>query len=148
VRRAAVVLTVALPLAAADLLWKQVATTPPWAYHPRGPGWLFVCLTLVAGALLTARRSSRLAAVAAGIMAGGLLGNVLSASWNDLRVPDPIIVLSRHGGVAFNLADVFTTVGILALTAMLAHALVRNRHLVASRAEAQAAVRRVTQRRG
>jgi lipoprotein signal peptidase len=125
-----------------------MATTPSWAYHPRGPGWLLVCLSLVAVALVTARRSSLVAAFAAGIMAGGLLGNVLSASWNDLRVPDPIIVFSRHGGIAFNLADVFTTVGILALTTMIAHALVRNRHLVATREEARAAVRRVTQRRG
>jgi hypothetical protein len=147
VHRAAVVLVVALPLAGADLVWKHIAVTPAWAYHPRGPGWMFLCLFLVVGALLSAGRASFVAAIAAGIMAGGVLGNVLSAAWNGLRVPDPIIVLSQHGGIAFNLADVFTTVGILALTAMLAQALVRNRHLLASRQEALAAVQRVTQRR-
>lgn len=81
-------------------------------------------------------------------MAGGVLGNVLSAAWNDLRVPDPIIVdPSPNSVIAFNLADVFTSAGILVLTGALAAALVRHRELLASRQEARAAVRRALRRR-
>jgi lipoprotein signal peptidase len=133
VRRVALILAVALPLAAADLVWKHFATTPEWAYHARGLGWLFLSLALVAGALAVARLPSLVAAIAAGVMAGGVLGNALSAAWNGLRVPDPIIVVARPGVIAFNLADVFTSSGIMALTLALSVALVRNRNLLRAR---------------
>ena len=146
--RTALVLAVALPLAAADLVWKHVATTPPWAYHPRGPGWLALSIALVGVALAAARLPSLLAILAAGATAGGVLGNVLSAAWNDLRVPDPIIVdPSPTSVIAFNLADVFTSAGILALTGSFAAALVRHRHLLTSRQDVQAAVWRAVRRR-
>jgi len=143
VHRVALVLIVALPLAAADLVWKQLATTPAWAYHARSPGWLALSLGLVAGALLAARLRSIVSVVAAGVMAGGVLGNALSAAWNGLRVPDPIIVMpGQRAVIAFNLADVFTTVGILSLTAALAGVLFRNRDLLPTHAEARVALRR------
>ena len=146
--RSALVLAVALPLAAADLLWKHVAATPPWAYHPRGVGWFTLCVLLMGVAFAAARLSSLLAVLAAGVMAGGLLGNLLSAAWNDLRVPDPIIVVpSPTAVIAFNLADVFTSTGILALTGALAAALVRHRHVLPTRQEARAAVQRAARRR-
>jgi lipoprotein signal peptidase len=136
VHRAALVLTVALPLAAADLVWKHLATTPAWAYHPRGLAWLGLSLGLVGAALLAARLRSLGSVVAAGVMAGGVLGNAISAAWNNLRVPDPIIVMpGRDAVIAFNLADVFTTIGILTLTAGLAGAIVRHRHLLPTRDE-------------
>ena len=148
VPRSALVLAIALPLAAADLLWKHVATTPAWAYHPRGLAWLALSVALVGVAFAAARLSSRLAVLAAGVMTGGLLGNVLSAAWNDLRVPDPIIVVHASTGViAFNLADAFTSTGILALTAALAMALVRHRHVLPTRQEAGAMVQRAARRR-
>jgi len=130
VHRAALVLIVALPLAAADLVWKHLATTPDWAYHPRGLGWLALSVGLVGAALVAARLRSLSSVVAAGVMAGGVLGNAISAAWNNLRVPDPIIVMpGRNAVIAFNLADVFTTIGILTLTAGLAGAIVRHRNL-------------------
>ena len=145
--RAALVLVVALPLVAADLVWKHVATTPPWAYHPRGVGWLVLSLALVGAALVAGRLPSVVSILAAGVMAGGVLGNVLSASWNGLRVPDPIIVPSQRAVIAFNLADVFTSIGILTLTGVLSVALVRNRHLLPTRDQARAALQRASRGR-
>jgi hypothetical protein len=147
VHRAAIDLSVALPLAAADLVWKHVATTPSWAYHARGVGWLVLSVVLMAAALAAASFSSLLVAVAAGVMVGGVLGNVLSATWNGLVVPDPIIVLSPHAVIAFNLADVFASTGILALTGALAAALLRNRHVLPTRQEARAALQRASRGR-
>jgi lipoprotein signal peptidase len=128
--RQATVLAVALPLAVADLVWKGVATTPAWAYHPRSPGWLLLCLLLVIGALVVVRVPSAVVPLAAGLLAGGVLGNALSAAWNGLRVPDPIIAVAGTSVIAFNLADVFTLIGIISLTSALAVALIRHRHLL------------------
>ena len=75
-------------------------------------------------------------------MVGGVLGNVLSAAWNGLAVPDPIIVFSPHAVIAFNLADVFASIGILTLTGVLATALIRNRHVLSTREDARAALQR------
>ena len=139
--RVALVLVVALPLAAADLVWKHVATTPQWAYHARSPGWLALSIGLVGGALLASRLPSAVSLLAAGVMAGGVLGNALSAAWNGLRVPDPIIVMpGQRAVIAFNLADVFTTVGILSLTTALAVTVLRNRHTLPTHAEARASL--------
>jgi hypothetical protein len=143
VHRVALVLIVALPLAAADLVWKHIATTPEWAYHARGPGWLALSIGLVAGALFASRLRSVVSVIAAGVMAGGVLGNALSASWNGLRVPDPIIVMpGQRAVIAFNLADVFTTIGILSLTAALAGVVLRNRHLLPTHADARTSLKR------
>jgi lipoprotein signal peptidase len=136
--RTAIVLGLALPLAAFDLAWKSVATTPDWAYHARSPAWLGLSLALFAATLLVARIPSAVAPVAAGVMAGGVLGNALSAAQNGLRVPDPIIAYTSSRIIAFNPADVFTSVGTLALTAALAVALIRNRHRLPTRGQAAA----------
>ena len=132
-RRVAIVLGFALPLAAVDLAWKSIATTPAWAYHPRSIGWLALSIALFLGTLTVARIPSAIALVAAGVMAGGVLGNALSAIANGLRVPDPIIAYTSHTVIAFNPADVFTTLGTLALTATLGVTLIRNRHLLPTR---------------
>jgi lipoprotein signal peptidase len=135
-RRVAIVLGLALPLAVVDLSWKAIATTPDWAYHSRSLAWLVLSLSLFLATFGVARIPSAVAPVAAGIMAGGVLGNALSATWNGLRVPDPIIASTPHTIIAFNPADVFTTVGTLALTAALAVSLIRNRHLLPTRQQA------------
>jgi lipoprotein signal peptidase len=145
--RAAIVLSVALPLAAADLVWKHVANTPSWAYHPRGVAWLLLSVGLMGAALAAARFASFLGALAAGVMVGGMLGNVLSAAWNGLVVPDPIIVFSPRAVIAFNLADVFASTGILALTGLMALSLIRNRHLLPTHREARASLRRAARGR-
>jgi lipoprotein signal peptidase len=145
--RVAIVLGLALPLAAIDLAWKAVATTPDWAYHPRSLAWLVLSLALFCAVLGAARIPSDIALVAAGVMAGGVLGNALSAAFNGLRVPDPIITYLSHTVIAFNPADVFTTVGTLALTATLSVLLIRNRHLMPTRQEAAARCARALSRR-
>lgn len=144
--RAAIVLAVALPLAGADLLWKRIATTPAWAYHARSPAWLALSLGLVAGAVALSLVRSRLVVPAAGLLAGGVLGNALSAAWNGLRVPDPIIASSHDAVIAFNLADVFTLAGLLALTSALSTVLVRNRHLLPTPRKARATRTRALRR--
>ena len=134
--RVAVVLGLALPLAAIDLAWKAIATTPDWAYHPRSLGWLALSFALFLATLGVARVPSAIAPIAAGVMAGGVLGNALSAAANGLRVPDPIVAYTSNMVIAFNPADVFTTIGTLALTATLAVALIRNRQLLPTRQQA------------
>ncbi len=146
-RRVAIVLGFALPLAAIDLSWKSIATTPEWAYHQRSLGWLALSLVLLAATLAATRVPSVVAPAAAGIMAGGVLGNALSAMANDLRVPDPIIATTSNAVIAFNPADVFTTIGTLTLTVALSVSLIRNRHLLPTRQEAAARWGRALHRR-
>ena len=135
-RRVTIVLGLALPLAAVDLAWKGMATTPEWAYHPRSLSWLILSLALFVATLGVARVPSTIAPVAAGVMAGGVLGNALSAVGNGLRVPDPIVAYTSDMVIAFNPADVFTTIGTLALTAILGVSLIRNRQLLPTRQQA------------
>jgi len=146
-RRPSVVLALALPIAVVDLAWKHFASTPTWAYHTRSPLWLAVSVALVAAAFAASRLRSPTVLVTAGIMAGGVLGNTISGTWNNLRIPNPIIVSVGRGLIAFNPADVFTTVGIFGLTAALAHTLVRNRHALPTPQEARAMWARAYQRR-
>jgi lipoprotein signal peptidase len=89
---------------------------------------------LVAAAIVLTRTHSRAVTIAGGVMAGGILGNALSASWNGLRVPDPIIATHGNAVLAFNLADIFTIVGTLSLTAAIAVVLIRNRSRLPGRA--------------
>jgi hypothetical protein len=131
-RRVGIVLAVALPLAAADLWLKTVRPTAPWAYHERSLAWLALSVLLAAGLALLTRVPSRLVPPTAGVLAGGLLGNALSASWNGMRVPNPLVLEDGRTVVAFNLADVWALAGIALLTATLAVWLVRNRELLAT----------------
>ena len=48
VSRIGIMLGVALPLAAADLVVKASEPTEPWAYHERSLGWLLLSLSLLA----------------------------------------------------------------------------------------------------
>lgn len=130
VMRVAAVLAVALPLAAVDLAWKASATTPDWAYHQRSLAWVVLVTALLPGLALVTRVPATLVPPAAGLLAAGVLGNLVSASWNGLRVPNPIVVEGERALVAFNLADVFALVGIVLLTAAIALWLVRNRRLL------------------
>jgi hypothetical protein len=129
-RGIAIMLCVALPLAAADLYVKVVVPTEDWAYHERSYGWLALSLVLFCGMVAIARIPSRLVAPAAGVLAGGIIGNGLSAAYNQMEVPNPIVVQSGHAIVAFNLADVWALSGICLLVLALGTWLVRNRHLL------------------
>jgi hypothetical protein len=121
----------ATALAAADLDLKSAVATPWWAYHYRPGSWVALCVVILLGALALARVPSWGVAVSAGILSGGVLGNLVSARLNGEYVPNPIVVGNRFHGVAFNLADIFTLVGIFALMASLIVVTVRNRDRLA-----------------
>lgn len=147
-RRVAIVLGVALPLAAVDLWLKAVQPTERWAYHERSFAWLALSLFLAAGLVLLTRIPSLLVPPAAGVLTGGLLGNVLSASWNEMRVPNPIVVGNGATTVAFNLADVWALLGIVILVAVIGTWLVQNRELLPAPAELRARFGHVLRRGG
>lgn len=128
--RVGVVLAIALPLAAVDLWLKLVRPTASWAYHERSLAWLGLSLLLAAGLVLLTRLPSRFVPPAAGVLTGGVLGNVLSASWNGMRVPNPLVLEGGSTLVAFNLADVWALAGIALLGLTLTVWLVRNRALL------------------
>jgi hypothetical protein len=129
--RVALALAVALPLAAADLALKVVRPTPGWAWHERSLGWLILCVVVLAGLLVLLRVPSVLVPPAAGVLAGGVLGNALSAAWNGFEVPNPSVLTGGRAVVALNLADVWVLVGLLSLFPVIGVWLVRNRTLLA-----------------
>jgi lipoprotein signal peptidase len=70
---------------------------------------------------------SRLVAFGAAITSGGVLGNLLSARWNENRVPNPLLLGSRSDWIAFNAADVFVLAGVLLLMPALIGVAIRHR---------------------
>ena len=136
--RIGILLAVALPLAAADLVVKANVPSEPWAYHERSFIWLALTLCLFGGVIAVTRVPSRLVAPAAGILAGGLLGNALSAAWNDMSVPNPIVVNVGEGVIALNLADIWALSGIFLLVLALGYWLIVNRDRLPPPAEVRA----------
>ena len=128
--RAAAALLLALPLVISDLWLKAEATTPWWAYHERSAAWVVLCILIVPGLLLVTRIPAPLVPPAVGVLLAGVLGNVLSAAWNNFEVPNPILVSGDSGLLAFNLADLYTLVGIILLVAAVGGWLIRNRALL------------------
>jgi hypothetical protein len=126
-RRTALLLAVALPLAALDLLHKALATTPVWGYHERGPAWIALSGFVVVGCVTLGRVPSRAVAAAAGLLAAGALGNGISALAFERGIPNPLVWESETHAAAFNLADVFTLVGIAFLMVLLGSLTIRNR---------------------
>ncbi len=131
-------LCVALPLATADLVVKANEPTEPWAYHERSLGWLVLSLSLLGGMMVVTRIPSVLAAVAAGVLTGGLLGNSFSAAWNGMEVPNPLVLGGSRMLIAFNLADIWALLGIISLVCAIGAWLIRNRELIPQPAEVRA----------
>ena len=104
--------------------------------------WIVLCLLIVPGLLLVTRIPSPLVPPAAGVLLAGVLGNVLSAAWNDLEIPNPIIISGDTGLLAFNLADLYTLVGIILLVAAVGGWLVRNRAMFSQMQVARGEARR------
>jgi type III secretory pathway component EscV len=140
-------LCVALPLAALDLAVKASEPTEPWAYHRRSLGWLALSIILLAGMVLIARIPSLLVAPAAGVLAAGVLGNSLSAAWNDMAVPNPLVLDADRALIAFNLADVWALLGICLLVLAVAVWLIRNRDRFPPAHEVRSARREALRRR-
>lgn len=125
--RLLLVLVAAAVLAALDLMVKLTLPTPQWTLHQRSETWFVLSIGLLFGAAALARIPSRAVAAAAGVMSGGVLGNVISASWDDNRVPNPLVVGDQVTGIAFNFADVAILLGNLLLMVTLAAVAIRNR---------------------
>jgi lipoprotein signal peptidase len=109
--RRLLLVTVAAVLAAADLV--QAASEPVYG-HPRSVAYVVLAAALVAALVaLVPRVPSTWFAVVGGVATAGALGNGIAAlAWRG-GVPNPIVA----GGVAFNIADVCTAAGALALVA-------------------------------
>ena len=106
-----------------DLVHKSAV--PAEVYHARSP---FIALFL--GALVAAlivvvpRLPSNAAAIGAGIVCGGALGNLVSIFAWAQGVPDPLMIVGDTHVLAFNLADVFAVVGdVLLISAAIIHGL-------------------------
>ena len=132
----------AAALAAVDQWVNLRVASPLWAYHHRSGGWfaasalLFVCMAALA------MLPSLGVATGAALFAGGLLGNMVSASGDHLWVPNPLLV-GRGYGIAFNVADVCIMAGNLTLIVACSALAVRNRNQIESwRASARARLRR------
>lgn len=129
-------------LMAADLAVKATVPTTPWHFHQRSNAWEVLCVVLLLGALALARIPSRGVAIGAGVMSGGVAGNLLSARANDNRVPNPLVIGDYMTGIAFNAADVFILVGNLLLMVSLMAVTIRNRDRLIPPRRWKAALRR------
>ena len=142
-----IVAVLAVSLASIDLLEKAFDSTHPFDYHARSATWAVGSGLLVVAAFALAHLRSRAVAVSAGVMAGGVLANLISAVDGDGRVPNPIVVGTQRDGVAFNLADVFTVVGLLGLIVAVCIVLVVHRErLLPPRAWERALWRKLSRR--
>jgi hypothetical protein len=142
--RGLLVLVAAALLAAADLATNAALPTAAWDYHRRSHAWSVVSVVLLAALLLVGLVPSRLAALAAGVTAGGVAGNVVSAQLHGGRVPNPLLA----GGIAFNLADVLVLVAAPILTVELARVAIRHRAFIDRHVPPRAWERRLRRRLG
>jgi hypothetical protein len=121
----------AVVLASADQVVKATVSTPLWAFHHRSHAWIVLSIAILVGAFFLSLVPSRAVALAAGVMCGGAIGNLVSARWDGNHVPNPLVIGDYHRGVAFNLADLFFLVGNLLLMASLIVMIVRRRDRLA-----------------
>jgi hypothetical protein len=129
-RRLLIVAAVAAVLASVDLVVKSAVPTEWWAYHYRSDAWAAGSIALLIGACALALVPSRAVAFAAGVVSGGVIGNLVSARMNGNRVPNPLVIGGYGGGFAFNVADVFILLGNVLLMAASIVVVIRNRHLL------------------
>ena len=124
--RAGIVLATALGFAAADLVVSATVAADPSFAHHRSHAWVVFSVGLLVFALLLARPPSRVLALGAGVFAGGVLGNLISAAPHGRVVANPFVVSE----VAFNLADVFVLAGIVLTIVGTMRLALRYRHLL------------------
>ncbi len=101
----------AAALASVDLFVKLKVPTESWAFHQRSQAWVVLSVVLLFGASSLVLVRSRAVALAAGVMCGGVIGNLVSARADGNWVPNPLVITNYDLTIAFNLADVFFVVG-------------------------------------
>jgi signal peptidase (SPase) II len=121
--RLTLVLVPAVGLAAVDLAVNAALPVSAWDFHQRSQVWSALTAVLVVVLLLLAVLPSRLVATSAGVVAGGVLGNLVSAREHGGRVPNPIAV----GEFALNVADIFVLAGVPVMVFALARVSIRHR---------------------
>lgn len=104
-------LVIAVTLALCDQYVKLRLPTHMWAVHHRSDLWFIGSCALLLLVMPLARLPSNVVAAAAGIFAGGVLGNLISAGATGMQVPNPFVIGNNEGIVAFNLADTFVVTG-------------------------------------
>jgi hypothetical protein len=122
----------ALTLATVDLWVKHEVVTPDWAFHHRSMSWALGSLLLLCAAVPLTRVPSTLVTIGAAFLSGGVLGNLVSGVTHHLTVPNPFLVTTPEGGIAFNLADTFIVSGNLILIVALCTLAVRHRARISS----------------
>jgi hypothetical protein len=121
----------AVVVVSVDQVVKATVSTPLWAFHHRSYGWVALSIAVLVGAFILTLVPSRAVAVAAGVMSGGAIGNLVSASSDENRVPNPLVIGDYQRGFAFNIADVFFLVGNMLLMSALIVMIVRRRDRLA-----------------
>jgi hypothetical protein len=129
--RLLLIATPAVLLASVDLVVKATVPTESWAYHHRSHAWVVLSVVVLIGAFSLVLVRSRAVAVAAGVMCGGVIGNLVSARADGNWVPNPLVIGNYAYGLAFNLADVFFVVGNVLLMAALIVTIVHKRDRLA-----------------
>ena len=142
--RLTILVLIALPLAGVDLALKTVLPTDAGLAHHRSGAWVALSLALLVLLSLLARLPSRLLAATSGLLAAGILGNLVWAAAHDGRVANPFVA----GAVAFNLADCLFVAGLVLETAAAMRLAVRYRHLLPQSTIPVRIARRIRARRG
>lgn len=96
-------------LAAADIAVQASTAGDPALAHHRTVAWLVLSFGILAAVLGSAVLPSRLVAAGAGILGGGIAGNLGSALLHHRVIPNPFVA----GDIAFNLADAFVVAGLV-----------------------------------
>jgi lipoprotein signal peptidase len=125
---------VAAAAACADSWVKAVDPAPAWAFHQRSVLWVVLSALVLLAAITLSRVPSDGVTLGAGVLAGGVLGNLVSAGTDHLAVPDPLFVTTHAGAFAFNLADTCIVGGNLILIVALSQLVIRHRDRLPRRA--------------
>ena len=117
----------ATTLACFDVWMNLILPSPDWALHHRSGLWAIGCLVVLVLVVPLTRLRSNAVTIGAGVFAGGVLGNLISGASDHLVVPNPLLLDTGSGGIAFNLADTFILAGNLILMVSLCALAVRHR---------------------
>lgn len=125
-RRLGIAVALTIALAAADLVVQASLAAEPALAHHRTVAWMVVSVGILGVVLASSALPSRLLATSAGVLGGGLAGNLGSAVLHHRVIPNPFVA----GDVAFNLADTFLIAGLVVGAVAVMRLAVRYRHLL------------------